>query len=283
MADLEIRGAGNLLGDEQCGPRRRASASRCTRRCSRRRCASCEGEQAALAAPVRVDLPVDRLRAARVHRLRGEQDRRPPAHRAGPHDLRELGDVRAELGDRFGPPPEPVENLLTLQAIRLKAAELAAAAVAYRGGRLQLDGLDLDDDWARACVGLRCRWCISSGVRRSPRIERRRACHARRVGRGSPRCYNVLPIRKSRASRERSFMKKRVLAIVALAAVAAVVLTGCGRKVPAGAVAAVGNGVVTRLSTTPSSRWSRPSTRTRPAPRSPKRAVRSTNSSGPRS
>lgn len=41
-------------------------------------------------------------------------------------------------------------------------------------------------------------------------------------------------------------MKKRVLAIVALAAVAAVVLAGCGRKVPAGAVAAVGNGVVTQ-------------------------------------
>ena len=29
----------------------------------------------------------------------------------------ELGDVRAELADRFGAPPEPVENLLTLQSI----------------------------------------------------------------------------------------------------------------------------------------------------------------------
>ena len=41
-----------------------------------------------------------------------------------------------------------MENLLTLQAIKLKAAELPATAVAVRGGRLQLDGLDLDDEWA---------------------------------------------------------------------------------------------------------------------------------------
>ena len=34
------------------------SASRCTRRCSRRRWPSCAGEQAAIAAPVRVDVPV---------------------------------------------------------------------------------------------------------------------------------------------------------------------------------------------------------------------------------
>ena len=36
MRDLEIRGAGNLLGDEQSGPRRRASASSCTSSCSLR-------------------------------------------------------------------------------------------------------------------------------------------------------------------------------------------------------------------------------------------------------
>jgi transcription-repair coupling factor (superfamily II helicase) len=57
----------------------------------------------------------------------------------------ELGDVRAELADRFGPPPEPVENLIALQAIRVKAAELGASAAAFRGSRLQVDGVDLDD------------------------------------------------------------------------------------------------------------------------------------------
>jgi transcription-repair coupling factor (superfamily II helicase) len=72
------------------------------------------------------------------------------AHRriARARTIGELGDVRAELADRFGAPPEPVENLITLQAIRVKAAELGATAVAYRGSRLQVDGLDLDDESA---------------------------------------------------------------------------------------------------------------------------------------
>jgi hypothetical protein len=41
-----------------------------------------------------------------------------------------------------------VENLITLQAIRIKAAELGATAAAFRGSRLQIDGLDLDDESA---------------------------------------------------------------------------------------------------------------------------------------
>ena len=98
-------------------------------------------------APVRVDLPVT---AYVPPEYIAYEASKIDAHRriARARSLRELGDVRAELADRFGPPPEPVENLLTLQAIKLKAAELPAAAVAVRGGRLQIDGLDLDDDWA---------------------------------------------------------------------------------------------------------------------------------------
>ena len=63
--------------------------------------------------------------------------------------LQELDEARAELTDRFGPPPEPVDALLQLQAVRLKAAQLGCSAVTYRGRRLQLDGLKLDDAAAR--------------------------------------------------------------------------------------------------------------------------------------
>ena len=106
-----------------------------------------QGERAALAPPVRVDLPVT---AYVPPDYIAYEASKIDAHRriARARDLNALGDVKAELGDRFGPPPEPVENLLALQAIRLKAAELAASAVAYRGKRLQLEGLDLDDAWA---------------------------------------------------------------------------------------------------------------------------------------
>ena len=146
MADLEIRGAGNLLGDEQSG-HVAAVGFEMYAQMLEEAVHELQGEQAALLAPVRVDVPVT---AYVPPDYIAYEASKIDAHRriARARSLRELGDVRAELADRFGAPPEPVENLLTLQAIKLKAAELPATAVAVRGGRLQLDGLDLDDDWA---------------------------------------------------------------------------------------------------------------------------------------
>ena len=146
MADLEIRGAGNLLGDEQSG-HVAAVGFEMYAQMLEEAVHELQGEQAALAAPVRIDLPVT---AYVPPDYIAYEASKIDAHRriARARDLGELGDVKAELSDRFGPPPEPVESLLTLQAIRLKAAELAAASVAYRGRRLQLEGVDLDDEWA---------------------------------------------------------------------------------------------------------------------------------------
>ena len=146
MADLEIRGAGNLLGDEQSG-HVAAVGFEMYAQMLEEAVNELRGEQAAVTAPVRVDLPVTAYvppdyivyEATKID-----------AHRriARAADLNELGDVEAELTDRFGPPPEPVANLLALQAIRVKAAELGATAVTGRGDRVQVDGLELDDAWA---------------------------------------------------------------------------------------------------------------------------------------
>jgi len=146
MADLEIRGAGNLLGDEQSG-HVAAVGFEMYAQMLEEAVNELAGEQSALTAPVRVDLPVT---AYVPPDYIAYEATKIDAHRriARARTVGELGDVRAELADRFGPPPEPVENLITLQAIRLKAAELGATAVAYRGSRLQVDGLDLDDDSA---------------------------------------------------------------------------------------------------------------------------------------
>ena len=146
MADLEIRGAGNLLGDEQSG-HVAAVGFEMYAQMLEEAVRELQGEQAVLAAPVRVDLPVT---AYVPPDYIAYEASKIDAHRriARARDLHALGDVKAELSDRFGPPPEPVESLLTLQAIRLKAAELAASSVAYRGRRLQLEGVDLDDEWA---------------------------------------------------------------------------------------------------------------------------------------
>jgi transcription-repair coupling factor (superfamily II helicase) len=143
MADLEIRGAGNLLGDEQSG-HVAAVGFEMYAQMLEEAVLEMQGGQAAIAAPVRVDLPVT---AYVPPDYIAYEATKIDAHRriARARTVGELGDVRAELADRFGPPPEPVENLLTLQAIRVKAAELGASAAAYRGSRLQIDGLDLDD------------------------------------------------------------------------------------------------------------------------------------------
>jgi transcription-repair coupling factor (superfamily II helicase) len=143
MADLEIRGAGNLLGDEQSGHVAAVGFEMYAQMLDDA-VREMQGETAALAAPVRVELPVT---AYVPPEYIAYEATKIDVHRriARAARLGELGDVRAELGDRFGAPPEPVENLLTLQAIKLKATELGASALTYRGGRLQVDGLELED------------------------------------------------------------------------------------------------------------------------------------------
>jgi transcription-repair coupling factor (superfamily II helicase) len=109
--------------------------------------AELRGEPPATLPPVRLEIPVT---AYVPPEYIAYEATKIDAHRriAQAGDPRALDEVRAELTDRFGVPPEPVENLLALQSVRLKAAALRAAAVAYRAGRLQVDGLDLDDQWA---------------------------------------------------------------------------------------------------------------------------------------
>ena len=143
MADLEIRGAGNLLGDEQSG-HVAAVGFEMYAQMLEEAVQEMQGEPAAAAAVVRVDLPVTAYVPPAYIAFEATKI---DAHRriARARTLGELGGVRSELADRFGAPPEPVENLLSLQAIRVKVAEAGASAVAMRGGRLQVEGLSLDD------------------------------------------------------------------------------------------------------------------------------------------
>ena len=149
MRDLEIRGAGNLLGDEQSRARRggRLRDVRADARGGRR--ASCAASSRGAGGAGARRPAGHRLRAAGVHRLRGDQDRRAPAHRAGAHDRRarrRARRARRPLRPAAGAGREPAH---ACRPIRIKAAELGRHARSpYRGGRLQVDGLDLDDEWA---------------------------------------------------------------------------------------------------------------------------------------
>jgi len=149
MRDLDIRGAGDLLGEEQSG---HVAAVGFELYCqlideavAEARGAEEEGEEAA--EPVRLDVPVDAyLPAAFIPFEAAKID----VHRriAGAREPGELRAIRDELADRFGPPPAEVENLLALQRARIELGLAGARSVEFRGGRLSVTGIELDSEAA---------------------------------------------------------------------------------------------------------------------------------------
>ena len=139
-ADLEIRGAGNLLGKQQSGH----------------------------IAAIGLDLYMQMVEQA-VQRLKGQvvEDEPDPTLRlnvsafipedfvADPHQRlslykrlsssTQIGDLallHGEIQDRFGPPPEPVERLLEVMQVRLQAKALRLTSIELKTGSVvvTLDG-----------------------------------------------------------------------------------------------------------------------------------------------
>jgi transcription-repair coupling factor (superfamily II helicase) len=63
---------------------------------------------------------------------------------AGAREPGELRALAAELRDRFGPLPEPAENLIALQRARSELGSAGARTVEFRGGRLSVAPIELD-------------------------------------------------------------------------------------------------------------------------------------------
>ncbi len=151
MRDLDIRGAGDLLGEEQSG---HVAAVGFELYCQMideavgaAREAAGDGEEAP--EPVRLDVPVDAyLPAAFIPFEAAKID----VHRriAGAREPGELRAIRDELSDRFGPPPPEAENLLALQRARIELGLAGARSVEFRGGRLSVTGVELDSEGAAA-------------------------------------------------------------------------------------------------------------------------------------
>jgi transcription-repair coupling factor (superfamily II helicase) len=148
MRDLEIRGAGNLLGDEQSG-HVAALGFELYLQMLDEAVTELEGaEDGELAEPVRLDVNVDAyVPADYVPYEQAKID----VHRriAGARDVTELEALRAELHDRFGAPPEPLRNLIMLQQARIKLGQAGARAVSFRQGRLAVTPVELDSVRAR--------------------------------------------------------------------------------------------------------------------------------------
>ncbi|HNC93943.1 MAG TPA: transcription-repair coupling factor, partial [Solirubrobacterales bacterium] len=150
MRDLDIRGAGNLLGDEQSG---HVAAVGFELYCQLidEAVADLAGreESAGEPEPVRFDIGVNAyLPASYVPFEAAKIDihRRIAAARR-PGDLRQITD---ELIDRFGPLPEDVENLITLQQARIDLGSAGVEQVQFRGGKLTVSGIELDSEAAAA-------------------------------------------------------------------------------------------------------------------------------------
>ncbi len=137
MRDLEIRGAGNLLGDEQSGHVAAIGFELYVSMLDEA-VAELAGTSADAAPdPVRIDVPVDAYvpgdyvpyEAAKI-----EIHRRV----SGAREIADLIMLREELEDRFGPVPEPLENLIKLQDARIKLGRAGATAVGFSAGRLRV-------------------------------------------------------------------------------------------------------------------------------------------------
>jgi transcription-repair coupling factor (superfamily II helicase) len=149
MRDLEIRGAGNLLGDDQSGHVAAIGFEMYVGMLDEA-VAALGGDSADEAPdPVRVDVPVDAFvpgdyvpyEAAKI-----EIHRRV----SGAREIADLIVLRDELEDRFGPVPEPLDNLIKLQDARIKLGRAGAKDVGFRQGRLAVSPIELDSRGAKA-------------------------------------------------------------------------------------------------------------------------------------
>jgi transcription-repair coupling factor (superfamily II helicase) len=148
MRDLEIRGAGDLLGPEQSG-HVAALGFELYVEMLNEAVAEVSGQARVAARPVRVDARVDAYVPASyvaAEALKIDLHRRI-ALAEGEDELREL---LAATEDRYGPLPEPVANLFAIQEAKLKLARLGADYLVFRGGRATVGPLALASADVRA-------------------------------------------------------------------------------------------------------------------------------------
>ncbi|HYJ74517.1 MAG TPA: TRCF domain-containing protein, partial [Kineosporiaceae bacterium] len=143
MKDLEIRGAGNLLGGEQSGHIEGVGFDLYVRLVGEA-VAEFRGESPQETAEMKVELPVD---AHLPHDYVPGERLRLEAYRKIAEVADEAGvqAVREELQDRYGAVPEPVENLLAVASLRIKARRAGLTEITAQGNQIRFGPVDLPD------------------------------------------------------------------------------------------------------------------------------------------
>jgi len=138
MRDLEIRGAGNLLGGDQSGHIAAVGYDLYVQMVTEA-VAELKGEELRPPAEIKLDVPVTaNLPAEYVAR----EDLRLEAYRrlATVTTHAEVDDIEAEWLDRYGPLPEPAAGLLRIGHLRAECARLGVREVAVVTGGVGLSG-----------------------------------------------------------------------------------------------------------------------------------------------
>ena len=144
MRDLEIRGAGNLLGAEQSG-HIAAVGFEMYLQLLEEAVTMAKGETPEIrdARPVIVELQLDAYLPPGY--VMDEIERVDLYRRAsGTSSLVQVDDLAEELADRFGELPEPAQNLLGLSRVKILAREAGASSITYRSGALAIVGVTAD-------------------------------------------------------------------------------------------------------------------------------------------
>jgi transcription-repair coupling factor (superfamily II helicase) len=115
--DLELRGAGNMLGGEQSGHIEAVGFELYTSMLERA-VRELKGEVAAEEVEAQLNLGLN-IRIPAEYIAEENQRLRMYKRIAGVENENQLADVRAELQDRYGDPPQPVRNLLDYATLRL--------------------------------------------------------------------------------------------------------------------------------------------------------------------
>ena len=144
IRDLEIRGAGELLGAEQSG-HVAAVGFELYVELLNEAVAELSGQRRIAARPVRMDARVDAYVPASYI---GSEALKIDLHRrlALVEDEDELHELRAGVEDRYGELPDPVENLFAIQEAKLKVARAGAEYLVFRGGRMTVGPLVLGSE-----------------------------------------------------------------------------------------------------------------------------------------
>ena len=143
--DLEIRGAGELLGEEQSGQIESIGFNLYMEMLGRAVAAIKAGDPPRLDEPLRTNLDVN----LHVQTLIPD-DYLPDVHArlvlykriAGAENQRALDELKVEIIDRFGPLPAALANLLRTAAVKLAADAIGVARLdmSASGGRLEFQG-----------------------------------------------------------------------------------------------------------------------------------------------